>query len=178
MDPTSPDRNKQDALYHEAANALGGSLDRLARSYEADSDKRRDLLQDIHFALWRSFSTFDGLCSLRTWAFRIAHNVATSHVIQNKRLSSKLARLEDFENTQAFVSEESADRRHTLDRLMALIQQLNLIDHAIIVLYLESEDAASIASVTGLSAANVATKIHRIKNLLARNFHDGGRHER
>ena len=41
------------------------------------------------------------------------------------------------------------------------------------VLYLEELDAASIADVVGLSAANVATKIHRIKALLARQFNTG-----
>jgi RNA polymerase sigma-70 factor (ECF subfamily) len=178
MEPKSPGNNGQDAMYHEAANAHGASLDRLARSYEADSDKRRDLLQDIHLALWRSFISFDGRCSLRTWVYRIAHNVATSHVIHNKRLTGKLTRLEDLENTLAAPDTGSADRHQTLDRLMALIRQLNLVDHAIIVLYLEGEDAASIAAVTGLSATNIATKIHRIKNLLARNFRDGERHDR
>jgi hypothetical protein len=31
-----------------------------ARAYEADPDKRRDLLQEIHFALWRSFRGLSG----------------------------------------------------------------------------------------------------------------------
>jgi RNA polymerase sigma-70 factor (ECF subfamily) len=38
-------------------------------------------------------------------------------------------------------------------------------------LYLEEVDAATIADVTGLSAANVATKIHRIKQVLRQRFH-------
>jgi RNA polymerase sigma-70 factor (ECF subfamily) len=41
-------------------------------------EDRRDLLQEIHLALWRSFATFDDRCSLRTWVYRVAHNVATS----------------------------------------------------------------------------------------------------
>jgi RNA polymerase sigma-70 factor (ECF subfamily) len=41
-------------------------------------------------------------------------------------------------------------------------------------LYLEGEQAASIGEVTGLSAANVATKIHRIKRLLNRQSGKGG----
>lgn len=168
----------QDALYKDARTSHGAALERLARSYEADTDKRRDLLQEIHMALWRSFASFDGRCSLRTWVYRVAHNVATSHVIQNKRLTSKLSRLEDFENIPSTTDTENIDRQYALDRLMALIRQLNLVDHAIIVLYLEGEDAASIATVTGLSASNVATKVHRIKNLLARSFRDGERHDR
>jgi RNA polymerase sigma-70 factor (ECF subfamily) len=165
-----------DALYRQAAADHGPALERLARSYEADPDKRRDLLQDIHIALWRSFETFDGRCSVRTWAFRIAHNVATSHVIKNRRLADKFASLESLENIAA--DDGGRDERHTLTKLYTLIGQLNLIDHAVIVLYLEGEDAAAIAAVTGLSAANVATKIHRIKAFLARTFHDGGRDDR
>ena len=48
------------------------TLDRLARAYESDPEKRRDLRQEIHFALWRSFATFDNRCSLRTWVYRVA----------------------------------------------------------------------------------------------------------
>ena len=44
-----------------------------------------------------------------------------------------------------------------------------------ILAYLEDLDAESIAEMTGLSAANVWSKIHRIKNVLVRQFHRGGR---
>ncbi len=36
--------------------------------------------------------------------------------------------------------------------------------------------AAAIAEVTGLAPGNVATKIHRIKTILARQFQTGGAH--
>jgi RNA polymerase sigma-70 factor, ECF subfamily len=60
--------------YEEASAAYGAALERLARAYEADPDRRRDLLQEIHIALWRSLEGFDGRCSLRTWVYRVAHN--------------------------------------------------------------------------------------------------------
>ena len=40
-------------------------------------------------------------------------------------------------------------------------------------LYLEQLDAASIAEITGLSAASVSTRVHRIKQVLVRRFHEG-----
>ncbi|MGD0224817.1 MAG: hypothetical protein ABSF71_21015 [Terriglobia bacterium] len=49
--PTS----SQDDLYREAVASFGAALERLAGAYEADPEIRRDLLQDIHIALWRSF---------------------------------------------------------------------------------------------------------------------------
>jgi RNA polymerase sigma-70 factor (ECF subfamily) len=39
-------------------------------------------------------------------------------------------------------------------------------------------DAESIAEVSGLSTGNVATKVHRIKKILRRRFHEGGRDDR
>jgi RNA polymerase sigma-70 factor (ECF subfamily) len=62
----------QDSLYEQTADTYGSSLDRLARAYELDPEVRRDLLQDIHLHLWRSFASFDQRCSLRTWVYRVA----------------------------------------------------------------------------------------------------------
>lgn len=67
----------QDDLYRQVAESYGPALERLACAYEADPEERRDLLQDIHAALWRSFEGFQGRCSLRTWVYRVAHNVVT-----------------------------------------------------------------------------------------------------
>ena len=167
---------EQDGLYQEAAATYGPALERLARAYEADVDLRRDLLQEIHVALWRSFHGFDGRCSLRTWIYRVAHNVGASHVLRHKRLrGQELVGLEELENLPDSASgQDAADRSHALDRLLGLIQRLKPLDRHVILSYLEGLDAASIGEITGLSAGNVATKIHRIKNMLARQFQQGG----
>ena len=75
----------QDERYARASAAAGPALERLARAFEADADLQRDLLQEIHFAVWRSFASFDGRCSENTWVYRVAHNVAASHVIRRAR---------------------------------------------------------------------------------------------
>jgi RNA polymerase sigma-70 factor (ECF subfamily) len=107
-----------DELYHDAARVHGAALGRLARAYEAEADLRRDLLQEIYIALWRSFSTFDGRCSLRTWIYRVAHNVAASHVLRQRRMRSQaLVGLEELEKTpDGNNTLETADRSYPLDR--------------------------------------------------------------
>ena len=115
-------------------------------------------------ALWRSFATFDGRCSLRTWVYRVSHNAAASHVIQQKRVYSKLVSIEDLDNDPAVGGgEQEAGRQQALDR-------------QIILSYLEGLDAADIGEITGISPGNAATKIHRIKHLLARRFNEGAHH--
>jgi RNA polymerase sigma-70 factor (ECF subfamily) len=64
------------------------------------------------------------------------------------------------------------DRQLALERLTQLVQRLKPEDREVILAYLEGMEAAEIGELTGLSAGNVATKVHRIKNLLARNFHE------
>jgi RNA polymerase sigma-70 factor (ECF subfamily) len=57
-----------------------------------------------------------------------------------------------------------------LNRLSTLIQRLKPLDRQVIVCYLEDMDATSTGEITGLSPANVAMRVHRIKNILAKRF--------
>lgn len=165
MPPSDPD-----ALYAEASGALASAIGRLSRAVEADADRARDLEQDVHLALWRSLHGFDGRCSLSTWTYRVAHNVAADHVARAKR-GGRVAGLEEIETLAADDDPAATvDAARVRARLHALIAQLRAPDQSIILLYLEGLDAAAIAAVTGLSANHVAVKVHRIKALLQRRF--------
>lgn len=163
-------------MYREALGQFGAALERLATAYEADPEKRRDLSQDIHFQLWRSLERYDSRCSMRTWVYRVAHNVAASHVIRERRIRSALLSLEEIEALpDKTYGSSGAERSLNLERLAALIQKLKPLDRQVIVSYLEDMDAASIAEITGLSPASVAMRVHRIKRILAARFHEGER---
>src|SRR5581483_1864147 len=74
-----------DVLFEKIASEFAAPLARLVRAHEADPTLQQDLLQEIHFALWRSLRTFDRRCSLRTWVYRVAHHVAATHVLRSRR---------------------------------------------------------------------------------------------
>ena len=78
-------KSRQDTRYLAAAGEHGTMIERLARGYEADAEQRRDLVQDIHAALWRSFAIFEGQCAEKSWVHRIAHNVGVSHMMTGRR---------------------------------------------------------------------------------------------
>ncbi|HET9220316.1 MAG TPA: sigma-70 family RNA polymerase sigma factor [Terriglobia bacterium] len=169
---TSPEE-----LYEQAVDTFGPALERLARGYEADTDKRSDLLQEIHVALWRSFSGFNGRCSLRTWVYRVAHNRAVSYVRWDRlRNSVPFVDIDDLKTQGHSEDREAAvDKTRAQERLLSLIQRLPPVDRQIVLLYLEGVDAVSIGEIVGLSATNVGSKVHRLKAMLIEGVRKGGK---
>jgi RNA polymerase sigma-70 factor (ECF subfamily) len=147
---------KQDDLYVEAAEKYAAPLGRLVRAYEADPERRRDLLQEIHLALWRSLAIYESRCSLRTWVYRDAHFTAASYVIKRRRLNSELVSIEDIAPTPDPANpERDVEERLALERLLQPIHRLKPIDRQLMLLYLQDLDAAAIGEITGVSPANV-----------------------
>jgi RNA polymerase sigma-70 factor (ECF subfamily) len=170
----SSDGNR-DALFERIAAEFAAPLARLAGAHEADPSLRQDLLQEIHLALWRSLPAFAGRCSLRTWVYRVAHNVAATHVLRRRRRFDK--NLVDLDEVE--IPSESpdvgklVDEARMLARINDLVQRLKPTDREVFVLYLEGLGVDEIAEIAGLSHTNTGTKIHRIKRLLSERLATG-----
>src|SRR6478752_6711555 len=161
-------RDAQDALYTQVTAEFGPALARLTAATERYPTAQRDLLQEIHVALWRSFAVYKGQCSLRTWVYRVAHNAAATHVrksIRHRR--NGLMDLEELERLGPTVEADSAaDGSVTLGRLYQLIMQLKPIDRDAVLLYRDGAGGAGIAYMLGISGAKVAENMHRSRKLL------------
>jgi len=97
--------------------------------------------------------------------------------VRQRRAAARLLDLETLDGEPAQLDgEERAANYYSAGKLLDLIHRLKPLDRQIILLYLEGEAAELIADVAGLSASNVATKIHRIKRLLRRQFLEGATH--
>ena len=82
----------------------------------------------------------------------MAHNIEASHVGRSlRRVSGECLELEAAQ----LMSDEQAD--------ISRVERLRPLDREVMLLYLEDIEATAIGEITGLSARNVATKIHRIK---------------
>ncbi|MGB3711092.1 MAG: sigma-70 family RNA polymerase sigma factor [Erythrobacter sp.] len=160
----------QEQLYREAGDRFAPALARLARAVERDADKARDLEQDMHCALWTSLERYAGDCALKTWVYRIAHNVAADHVSRAVRGPKKVP-LEEIDALPDIANPESdAAEALAMERVGELIRRLPALDAQVIVLWLEGESGADIAEITGLSPGAVSVRIHRTKSLLAEHF--------
>ena len=164
-----PDAEGLGALFEKIAGEFAAPLARLARAHELDTHLQQDLLQEIHIALWRSLSAFGGRCSVRTWVYRVAHNVAATHVIRNRRRQAhRLTTLDDIDLVGVTPDlDAELDERRAMQKINALIQALKPLDRDVIILHLEGLAADEIADIVGISPANTYTKLKRIRHLLA-----------
>lgn len=158
------DRHRQrqfETLLHEHR----GIVFKVASVYARGREDRGDLAQEIAVQLWRSFAGYDpARAKFSTWMYRVALNVAISHA----RRSARDAPLESLGHGHLELPGDAdvAQPDERLALLYAFIGQLDPLNRALILLYLEDRSHAEIAQVLGISESNVATKIGRIRQKL------------
>lgn len=146
-----------------------GILFKVANLYCRNIEDRKDLVQEIILQLWKSFDNYNNKFKLSTWIYRISLNVAISFYRKEnsrKRISNPLTT--DVFN---FSEKEISDEKETnLGILNQIISELNDLNKALMLLYLEEKSYKEISEIIGISETNVATKIGRIKSKLKKEF--------
>jgi RNA polymerase sigma-70 factor (ECF subfamily) len=148
-----------------------GIVFKVANTYCRDSEEQRDLAQEIRAQLWRAFRSFDETRSFSTWMYRIALNVAISYRRSASYRQRHLQTLDQqvlAELPDRSVREPDARVRD----LYRVIDQLDDLHRALVLLYLEGRDYAEMADVLGISETNVATKLNRLRTRLKRALND------
>jgi RNA polymerase sigma-70 factor (ECF subfamily) len=135
---------------------------KIARMYCWDPDERTDLAQEITLQLWRAFPGYDDRRPFPTWMYRIALNVAISFG-RKAGLRSRHAAPLDQEALDLIPAQDETDSEPLLAALDAFVAQLDALNRALLVLYLEDYSYKDMAEVLGISETNVATKISRLK---------------
>ncbi|MCL2291074.1 MAG: sigma-70 family RNA polymerase sigma factor [Bacteroidetes bacterium] len=129
--------------------------------YISDEFPLADLYQEVVYNLWKSFPKFRNECSISTWMYRIALNTCITVMRKELRRPQHVPILELNEH---LIAPESMEEN--IKEMYRLIYQLNTLERAIILLYLEEKSYQEIADITGLTLNNIAIKIKRIKEKL------------
>jgi RNA polymerase sigma-70 factor, ECF subfamily len=150
--------------------AHGGIVRRIAAAYGRGAADRGDLMQDIALQLWRSWPSYDPARPFGTWMYRIALNVAISQLRRRGREGTATVDFDDVDPGALADPRgggaERAQEREGLERLQRLLADLNPLDRALLVLWLDEQSYRQIADVLGLTETNVATKLSRLKERL------------
>jgi RNA polymerase sigma-70 factor (ECF subfamily) len=131
---------------------------------------REDLAQEITIQLWRSFGRFDGRCRFSTWMYRIALNVAISFYRRESARDRHVLAAGEF---LLDVVDEAAGPSDDLALLYVFIEELDALNKALMLLYLDGNSYEEIAAVLGISETNVATKLSRMKSRMKQEFGKG-----
>jgi RNA polymerase sigma factor (sigma-70 family) len=144
-----------------------GIIYKVANSYCRNAEDRKDLVQEIIVHLWKSHGRYDDRFKLSTWIYRIALNVAISAYRREKKRSERVAPLEEIIVEPATEPGRPDPKVATLHRI---IDQLDELNRALMILYLDDNSYRDIAGVLGLTETNVATKINRLKLKIKEQF--------
>ena len=146
-----------------------GIIYKVSRAYGKNDEDREDLFQEIVIQLWNAYDRYNDQYKLSTWMYRVALNVAISfYRKQRRRIEYELPLTESATN----IADESGnpELQNNLRLLQQFINELNELDKALMILYLESKSYKEMAEILGITETNVATKISRVKVQLKQKF--------
>ena len=121
-------------------------------------EEKKDLMQDIIFELWKSYKRFNGSCKVSSWIYRVSLNISMNYK-RKKSSTFMFTSLGDFKGDEIPSWIEDSEDYSQLDVLYNSIGELDEINKAIVLLYLEGNSHEEIADITGISKTNVGTSI-------------------
>ncbi|MBO7099131.1 MAG: sigma-70 family RNA polymerase sigma factor [Bacteroidaceae bacterium] len=129
--------------------------------FSNDEDEVSDLFQETLINLWKGYESFRHESKLSTWIYRVAMNTCISADRKKRRQGTKVPLSMDID----LYNDEDHETKQ-VRQLHERIQRLDLIDRALVMMWLEGMNYDEIADVIGISVKNVGVKLVRIKEKL------------
>ncbi len=131
--------------------------------FSKDSDEVDDLFQEILIRLWKGFDSFEERSSTRTWIYRVALNAAINNDKKERRRVKTVPLTIDID---PYDSDDPSTQQ--IRQLYDRINQLDLIDRSLILLWLEGVSYDEIGAIIGITPTNVGVRLLRIKDKLVK----------
>jgi len=143
-----------------------GIIHKVCRIYCDDDEHRKDLVQEILIQLWKSYPSFRGESKFSSWMYRVALNVAVQDFRKVKK--QKLIFFQTNEFKENLEQNDTSFEDEKLKQMHDAIANLDKVEKAIIMLFLESKSNQEIAEIVGITQNHVRVKMNRIKIKLAK----------
>ncbi len=139
-------------------------LHKVCRMYAYTDADRQDLFQEMVIQLWKAYPKFKGDAKLSTWMYRIAINTAITGLRKKKNFITSY----ESDGFPEHISDDSSGmvQEEQLQQLYKAIEQLNEIEKAIVMLYMEDRSYIEMEDILGISEGNLRVKMNRIKEKL------------
>lgn len=140
-----------------------GILYKVSRIYFEQETDREDLVQEIILQSWKSLPSFQGKSAFSTWLYRIALNTAIVYFKKEKK--RKVQTVEQVPE-QVDAGDNSQEKESQIQQFYTAVYQLNKIEKALVLYYIEGLSGKEMSRSLGLSEAHVRVKLTRIKQKL------------
>ncbi len=139
-------------------------LYKICRIYAHNDADRQDLFQEIVIQLWKAYPNFKGDSKISTWLYRVALNTAISGLRKRKNVIRSYEPSTIPAPAGELYPEYSEEERW--QQLYQAIEQLNEVEKAIVMLYMEDRTYDEMEEILGVSQGNLRVKMNRIKEKL------------
>lgn len=181
---TNEDLDIVESCRRDGAEAFGLLVDRyqnrvfgFVKRMVRDRDDACDLTQEVFIRAFQSIDRFDGRSSIRSWLFKIAHNLCIDHA----RRSGRLPKIDTIDSDQGDEcgSVELADTRWNPEAAVADKELMEVVENGIremsdklrpVLLLHDREDMPyeEIASLLGLPMGTVKSRLFLARAFLHR----------
>ena len=139
----------------------GKLINKICYMYASGMDNFNDLRQEILLNLWQGIDGFENKAKISTWIYRVSINTCISYTNKEKK-HSNYDELQD----NLYYCDDSQEHLRQLREMYQLINKLNRLDKALILLWLDELSYEDIGSIMGISRNNVASRLRRAKEKL------------
>ena len=154
-------KNVKEKQFEELVKQYKRTIYSVCYMFSRDNEEINDLFQEILVRLWLGFDQFEQRSSVSTWVYRIALNTAINSDKRAKRRPQTVPLSTDID---PYDPQDSSLEQ--VRQLYALINQLDVMDRGLVLLWLEGIGYDEIAAIMGITVANVGIKLYRIKEKL------------
>lgn len=141
-------------------------IHKVSVAYCKTAADRDDVVQEVLAQLWRSRGTYDPKLRASTWIYRVALNVAISFYRRERRHTEP--RRADEQALISLPAAPEVEPGEDVQVLQGCIAELDELNRALVLLYLDGNEHEAIAEVLGITVSNVGTKLGRLKQTLKR----------
>ena len=141
-----------------------GIVHKVCNMYCHEKGEREDLFQEIMIQLWKSYPSFRGDAKFSTWMYRVALNVSIQRIRKADHNKEYTKLPIEFDDLPKFAEGDPFEEEKKL--LYKAIGELNDVEKAIVMLYLEEKGNEEISEIMGITQNYVRVKMTRIRTKL------------
>ena len=155
--------------YNNSFTAMVGRHEKINFSvcffYASSGVSFDDIRQEVLISLFKGYRNYRKECSESTWVYRVCINTC---LFSLRKFTPKLKTISFDELPEVHFQDENANEtKEKLEWLYSIIAQLNPMDKALILMWLDELSYEEIALNMGIPRNTVASRLHRIKEKIS-----------